>query len=570
MAGGYLRRIIAFVKTGWAFATAVLVLLGGSIITAGKNGIAYFQQVTDLINEWLQSALAVREAQPGVFWPLVAIPLIGALLPFIGVIYLFLTRRVRTLMEKCLYPEDAEGKWRAASECWRLVKCTRRIPTIEQARIWIEHYHLVPEVSGPASQEKLEKLGELAAQLRDRSRPRTIQVRNCHAVISKRKELNEYLDYISTNHLGQAETLCRVVIERGFLAPIFLLTGLIAAFKDDWDPIIDSYGPHVHTQSLGYGRILPPVLGNKRDLAAFRVFQFNCWLLWGPSIPTCTCSEWGGKLRALQFGFGDENNSIDLVLPRGGDMNEQFETIMKSSQSNMEVFASLAQIGGILKPAKTLSGDLGSVQKLLLGGTFLEKSKERLALEIKHRDDFHAGEQGEIGTNNFYYSAYIWVMFVICGPDGSLLFPHIESKSGEEYEEYEQNWQNLLPFFVHGNIADESTYRLHKRMLAHQVCQAMGDILSSYPGISLKFACAFDESACGRDIYWSIEGISIRTTIAEMIRSDARLQDQKIRSRIDLMARSSEGDILRSYSACHLPQLIVDYYKQLRAEQGSA
>ncbi len=43
-------------------------------------------------------------------------------------------------------------------------------------------------------------------------------------------------------------------------------------------------------------------------------FEFFCWLLWGPSIPACTCKRWRGSFIALQYGYGDENNSFPLLL----------------------------------------------------------------------------------------------------------------------------------------------------------------------------------------------------------------------------------------------------------------
>ncbi|HSS01938.1 MAG TPA: effector-associated domain EAD1-containing protein [Kofleriaceae bacterium] len=92
-------------------------------------------------------------------------------------------------------------------------------------------------------------------------------------------------------------TLCRVRTD-GFIVPQFLIAGLLPRFQDDWRPIITEY-----EQQVG------------RDQSAFTSFQtsqWNTWLMWGPSIPICECNEWDG-IRAFQYGYGDESNSIPII-----------------------------------------------------------------------------------------------------------------------------------------------------------------------------------------------------------------------------------------------------------------
>ena len=87
--------------------------------------------------------------------------------------------------------------------------------------------------------------------------------------------------------------LSTVAISTGFLAPLHLLAGLVAEVEDDWELILTQYGRAV---------------SRRHDPLSFRTlqaFEFDCWLLWGPSIPVCTCRQWSG-VKAVQYGYGDE------------------------------------------------------------------------------------------------------------------------------------------------------------------------------------------------------------------------------------------------------------------------
>src|SRR3546814_8091673 len=52
------------------------------------------------------------------------------------------------------------------------------------------------------------------------------------------------------------------------------------------------------------------------DVRQIQLFSYFCWLSWGPSIPICACREWGSPFGVVQFGYGDENNSIEVVGKR--------------------------------------------------------------------------------------------------------------------------------------------------------------------------------------------------------------------------------------------------------------
>src|ERR1700733_10285680 len=84
-----------------------------------------------------------------------------------------------------------------------------------------------------------------------------------------------------------------------------LVPGVLARYEEDWGPVIDAFGRAVVNSDDDFR------YSAAREL---QLFIFDCWLMWGPSIPICTCPEWHGEV-ALQYGFGDEDNSLILRCP---------------------------------------------------------------------------------------------------------------------------------------------------------------------------------------------------------------------------------------------------------------
>ena len=84
------------------------------------------------------------------------------------------------------------------------------------------------------------------------------------------------------------ELLSRITINSGFVAPLHLLTGVLAYYDEEWTPVVDAYGRSV---------IRPGDPFVYREARKMQSFIFDCWLLWGPSSPICTCQEWHGHDR---------------------------------------------------------------------------------------------------------------------------------------------------------------------------------------------------------------------------------------------------------------------------------
>src|SRR5262245_12137473 len=128
-----------------------------------------------------------------------------------------------------------------------------------------------------------------------------------------RTSINHYFDALEELRVTSKPSFISTVEFRfGYLAPLFLITGLINRFGEEegWQLILENYRRLIERDSDAYSA----------QLVELRSFLFNCWLLWGPSISPCGCKCWrpnheGAKNSIiLQYGFGDENNSIDVLI----------------------------------------------------------------------------------------------------------------------------------------------------------------------------------------------------------------------------------------------------------------
>ena len=94
--------------------------------------------------------------------------------------------------------------------------------------------------------------------------------------------------------------LTPIAVKDGFVAPTFLVSGLLQQFETQWPLALERFD-----KQLG---------GHGDEFALLQRFELYCWLMWGPSIPACTCEGWNGKFIVLQYGYGDEANSVPLLL----------------------------------------------------------------------------------------------------------------------------------------------------------------------------------------------------------------------------------------------------------------
>jgi GNAT superfamily N-acetyltransferase len=359
------------------------------------------------------------------------------------------------------------------------------------------------------------------------NKPRKIVVPTCFDLFDNEDEIRRYFVARTADappfddNIGAFHS--RVEVTEGFIAPLHLLAGLLSHADDDWKPILDNYGAIMvrATDPLEYG------------IRSLQTFLFNCWLLWGPSIPVCTCDQWIGHSH-LQFGYGDENNSIPLRIESGEYPYASPWPPPMGRGGGYPVLAVQASVTGRI----TWAPDVG-----VRGFTPAQQPsgghEDMRLLLVADGIDRPGGTPAMVAQR--YYSAYLWVIFLICDEHGQPLEP--------------DRWRNMLTFFEHGNIAEEYTYDALKRQLAHKARYSIERILRDEPTLTVRYACAIDDSGCGSRIAFPPPaGQSIKDIVFDSGWA-ARLDRDGVR-RVH-----SEPPADGSYSTCHLPEVLAEYPK---------
>ncbi|HJV33790.1 hypothetical protein, partial [Geomonas sp.] len=335
--------------------------------------------------------------------------------------------------------------------------------------------------------------------------------------------IKKYLLAVSQLKLSldeEASFLCSVRINEGYLLPLNLLAGLMSRFQQDWGPIISSY-----------------------DRMASRAFShqqmtiFNLWLLWGPSVPVCSCEQWAGPV-TLQYGFGDENNSVRIRVKDQAKVAllDELRNVAASRTSTAHPFLHVSITGKLWPPSSFFQGEICGAQQELL-------NPDREAFIIEYESHSTMGNPASAGL---FYTAYVWALFVVGRENGP---------SPEEIRRAPS--QHIIPFFEHGNIVDDSCYRLAKLQLAHKVLTYLKtqQELHGQP-VKLWYVCALDDAGYGHSVQVPSKGRSIRATIEDVLAED---QFRSVRKRMILDERSF-SELL---SGCHFSNVISELFTQI-------
>ncbi|QWV97879.1 hypothetical protein KP005_00860 [Geomonas nitrogeniifigens] len=343
--------------------------------------------------------------------------------------------------------------------------------------------------------------------------------------------IKQYLLAVSQLRLSldeQASFLCSVKIEHGFLLPLNLLAGLMSRFADDWDPIISCYDRMAN-----------------HAFSPQQMTIFNLWLLWGPSVPICSCDQWGGPV-TLQYGFGDENNSVRVRV-----RDERKEHLLaelrkavagRSGGAHPALHASIT--GRLWPPSSFFQGEICGAQQELLN-----PDREAFILEYEGHSVI-----GNPASSRLFYTAYVWALFVVGR----------EQKPGGDQVRQEP-WLHVIPFFEQGNIADDSCYEMAKLQLVLKVINFVKSSghLEADPGLPplrLWYVCALDDSGCGRDIEVVPKGKTIRSMLEELL---AESEQRPLKKRIITDDRS----YAQVLSGCHLARVVSELFETI-AEGG--
>ena len=399
-----------------------------------------------------------------------------------------------------------------------------------------------------------------------------------------RTKIKRYFEALERRSLEKGDDATRflteVRFESGYVAPIFLITGLVNRFADDdgWNLVLDNYRRLIEKDAL-----------YAAELRELRSFLFNCWLLWGPSIQPCSCEYWKTDAAAgsagdlmIQYGYGDENNSIDILVKGGlsADFRAKLNAILNKHAGDhlntpFNVAAAPFIATGRFRWGPSLSdAEVCTAQALVRGGSDASQRQPingRVILECRHNDVTVAAE---VSQASGYYSAYLWVMFLIKDAQGRCF--HAEP------------WKNLLVFFEHGNIADPTTYHILKEQLVTKTCATLTKVLSEAPAdgnegaangapLRLVYACSFDNSNCGEGDKALFRpdplgrrngsgGVTFEdVTILSMLRRsiDSLPDGHVLKSDHLLLPIASGLAEANPYSSCHLPEIVEQFYADL-------
>lgn len=403
-------------------------------------------------------------------------------------------------------------------------------------------------------------------------------------------------------------TAANVDVQWGFLAPQHLLAGLMSRFNEDWRPILGVYRQSLPTEGARDG-----------GFANLQASQWNCWLVWGPSVPICSCAQWEGHY-AFQYGYGDENNSLPLLDGAAAAGESALDRLAREVMAQ-GAGAGVAKLAGRLRwgpfrlrasqaaggheegpatgdddpdldddepsaPARTSTRKLllADAQSALLCGDSLAQSdqSDSLLLELTSLQPSDMPRA--------YFSAYLWMMFLVTtgadDPDGPKLlwgrrYPTWPDRTALRSQ---QLWRHLLPVFVHANIADPAALRFQRSTLIESSLATLRNIWESRAdnfhaddlraGIRFHLVCASDYSGCGEAVRFPpnqslcdlMRKRLARETDADFARSVA-LPDPA-----ETMSTRSEG-LAAYFSSCHLNEMIADYFDhvaQLKDEKPRA
>ncbi|HEY3610037.1 MAG TPA: hypothetical protein VGL06_21235 [Pseudonocardiaceae bacterium] len=372
-----------------------------------------------------------------------------------------------------------------------------------------------------------ERLSEL---LDDTASTRAIiPVETCFDLYKAEEGIRRYFDARGTRYrkLGvDAYTFVSMVeVAEGFIAPLHLITGLYSHFDEDWRPIIRAYG-------RTFGRTDDPM---KASIRGLQLFLFDCWLMWGPSIPIGTCDRWKG-VKLVQFGYGDENNSISLLNRDAAGADNAFLPPRTDNGGNAPM-ARRARVRGRLAWIPAVAHpDICPAQQPVF-------NRNGGQLVLQETDMRPAGGTAEQVARR-YYSAYIWVCFVLCDLEGSPLHRA-------------EPWRNMVTFFEHGNLAEDYTYDALKAHLITKSCLSIERMLDAEKDISLRYGCAIDDCGCGAPIEWPPPP---GEAIGELMRKEERFIRLRDAGRLSLEPPKGSHGV---YSACGLPPLLDGYLDSL-------
>jgi len=236
-------------------------------------------------------------------------------------------------------------------------------------------------------------------------------------------------------------------IDSVYVAPLRLVTGLITRLDENWPPLVSSYKMLVNNFQVN----------QLDDLHYFIEF---CWLAWGPSVLTTSLLEQNNKFMVVQAAFGDEANSIPLIMKK--KIWRKIENKLKKRDYGWPL--SLKNVL-VVRPGsdpffKELKNEGHLFKDIFFDNELSDTNQIALYLPFEDKE-FADGEfNTAIETMKACYStAYVWLMLEQISQEEMALenVRHKTMKPGR-----------IIPFFEHANLGTNKGLNFLQHCLARK------------------------------------------------------------------------------------------------------
>lgn len=439
------------------------------------------------------------------------------------------------------------------------------------------------------------KLAEWRDTVDSARRDLTIKIDNAGDLNDNLSRVKLYFDTVkvlSVDPYEHLQFLCPVKVRTGFIAAQHLLTGLLVRYNEKWEDIIRGF--ETHTRDTAGMALADDAALNFRQIQSF---IYHCWLLWGPSVPICptACGNWTAAYSALQYGFGDENNSIEIV-GKADYLREQLDAVLKDSWKP-GMMAVPASVSGRLKYSSIASLSEDTLPKALKV-SWQGEQDERPILFLSRKQTVSAdapdghesydadGAMSAIATgagDSRYYSAYFWIMLVTLRFEEGKWVP--VQRAGRNDGGSAMLWKAALPFFEHGNMADAESCAFAKHQLAEKTLSGLAYLVESFGTEGEPFphrfayACAVDDPNCGTEPTLAVAQLAGGDkTVVQLMRERLDAEAALPVSRLAPLKELIDFDYYRrqphaathAHSACQLSADVDTHYKALDRERAAA
>lgn len=312
-----------------------------------------------------------------------------------------------------------------------------------------------------------ERLKELIEFRRKSADSVSITLPNCSPLTENTFSecVGKYFDYLHHKrqmkkfHIAEDAPLqfvCSLTFDEGVLLPISLVSGLMSRYSDDWRTIIEKF---VYS---------PFNVEDKQHISPNELYFTFAWLLWGPSY-TLRDQHLFDKL--VQYAFGDESNSINLVMKNDSNGERIWNMLNSDIRFTKTLVCSVnchiyENKGYIQQCRHNFSNEAHYfIDKIMENANFICECNNVIVSK-------------GYKALNYYCTAYVWIMFELIVDDG--LFDPLKT----------------IAFFEHSNLANAENAIFLEECLVDKVIHYFSTMFQSseYSDRHYRFCLSFNAS----------------------------------------------------------------------------